>query len=45
MLDRIPTQATKHSNARTDGVSSSDVLAGTKVQSGLIGNSLVQVDG
>jgi hypothetical protein len=28
MLDRIPTEVTKHCKARTDGVSSSDMLGG-----------------
>jgi hypothetical protein len=27
MLDQIPTEVTNHSKARTDGVSSSDMLA------------------
>ncbi len=28
MLDQIPSEVTKHCKARTDGVSSSDMLAG-----------------
>jgi hypothetical protein len=32
MLDPIPTEVTNHSKARTDGVSSSDMLGGPRPQ-------------
>jgi hypothetical protein len=32
MLDQIPTEVTNHSKARTDGVSSSDVLASPQLR-------------